>query len=87
MADKIAQVDEASYFSILEVRPDASGYELRKAYRALVSQFAAERYAVPELADLAEEVELIRAVIEEAYEVLRNPALREAYRQGIAEEL
>jgi CheY-like chemotaxis protein len=83
VADKLAQVEEGTYFSILEISPEASGYEVRKAYRRLRGQFATERFAVSELSDLQPDVEVIRFVLDEAYEVLRDPAVREAYRVAI----
>ncbi len=86
VSDKMAQVKEASYFSILEVSPKASGYEIRKAYRSLIGQFAFERYAVPELVDLHDQVELVRFIIDEAYEVLRNPTLRESYQHAAGDD-
>jgi CheY-like chemotaxis protein len=83
VADKLSQVEEGTYFAIMELSPAASGYEIRKAYRRLRGQFAPERFAVAELVDLQPDVKVIRFVLDEAYEVLRNPALREAYRQAI----
>jgi uncharacterized protein DUF4388 len=85
--DKLSQVYEGTYFAILEISPEASGYEVRKAYRALSSRFKAERFVVRELLDLQENVELIRQVVDEAYEVLRHSTLREAYRQSGQHEL
>ncbi|MCP4675218.1 MAG: DUF4388 domain-containing protein [Deltaproteobacteria bacterium] len=87
IADKMEQVKEGTYFAILGVSKDASGYEIRKAYRALSGQFAMERFAIPELQELQEDVRVILHVVGEAYEVLRNPASREAYRQAVKEEL
>ena len=87
VAYKMAQIQEGSYFAILETSPKSSGYEIRKAYRSLKGQFAIERFAVPELVDLHEHVELIRFVLDEAYEVLRNASLRETYRQTIKDGL
>jgi hypothetical protein len=80
VVEKLQQVNEGSYFALLEVAPDASGYEIRKAYREQRARFQAERFAVRELIDLQEEASLIRQILDEAYEVLRNPALRELYR-------
>ncbi len=87
IADKMEQVKEGTYFTILGVSPNASGYEIRKAYRMLSGQFAMERFAIPELAQFQEDVGVILHVIGEAYEVLRNPTSREGYRQAIREEL
>ncbi len=81
--DKRDQVEEGTYFAILEVAPAASGHEIRKAYRRLRGLFAPERFAVEDLADLRTDAEVIRTILDEAYEILRDPARREAYRQAL----
>ncbi|MFO8071123.1 MAG: DUF4388 domain-containing protein [Polyangia bacterium] len=83
--DKKDQVEEGTYFAILEVAPAASGHETRKAYRRLRGLFAPERFAVEDLADLRTDAEVIRTILDEAYEILRDPARREAYRQALEE--
>jgi len=80
--DKLAVAGEGSYFALLEVPPEASGHEIRKAYRRLRAQFAPERFAVDELADLRDAAEVVRLLLDEAYEVLRDQSLREAYREA-----
>jgi hypothetical protein len=82
---KILQANEGSYFDILEVSPDASEYDIDQAYEAIASQFDMTTFASPELADLQPQVELIRSMIEEAYEVLKNPGLCEQYRRVVVE--
>ncbi|MCP4197207.1 MAG: DUF4388 domain-containing protein [Proteobacteria bacterium] len=83
---KVAQTDEGSYFDILEVSPNASEYDIQQAYEALALQFDMEHFISPELADLQPQVELIRSMIEEAYEVLKNPILCEQYRGVVVDE-
>ncbi len=85
VGDKFFQVDEGTYFALMEVPPDASGYDIRKSYRRLRGLFAPERFAVDELADLRSQAEVIRVVLDEAYEILRNSARREAYRAARGE--
>jgi len=80
VVDKQAQVAQGNYFAIMQVPPEASGHEIRKAYRRLRGLFAVERFVTPELLDLQPKVEEIRLVLDEAYEILRNASLREAYR-------
>jgi len=80
--EKMSKVDEGDYFSIMEVADDATGYEIRKAYRRLRGAFAVERFAALELEDLQAEAEVIRFVLDETYEILRNPVLREVYRRS-----
>jgi hypothetical protein len=77
---KLEQVAEGSYFDLLEVSPRSSGYEIRKAYRRLRGAFAIERFAVAQLADLRGQAEMLLLVLDEAYEILRDSELREAYR-------
>jgi CheY-like chemotaxis protein len=85
VADKLNQVEEGTYFAVMEVPWDASGYEIRKAYRRLRGLYAPERFAVDELADLQVQAEVIRNVLDEAYEILRNSTLRESYRAAHGE--
>jgi hypothetical protein len=84
--NKIAQAEEGSYFDILEVSPNASEYDIEQAFGALAEQFDIERFTSPELADLRPQVELIRSMIDEAYEVLRKPELCEQYRRVVVED-
>jgi CheY-like chemotaxis protein len=88
LADKLTQVADGSYFEILGISPEASGYEIRKAYRVLHAQFSPERFVrLAQIEELATGLSLVRAVVDEAYEVLRDPAMRESYRQALAREL
>ncbi|MDD5306318.1 MAG: DUF4388 domain-containing protein [Deltaproteobacteria bacterium] len=88
LADKLSQVEDGSYFEILGIAPEASGYEIRKAYRVLHAQFSPERFTrLPRIEEVERKLSLVRAVVDEAYEVLRDPAMRESYRQALAREL
>jgi curved DNA-binding protein CbpA len=58
------------------VTPSASGQEITKAYRALVSRYHPDKHQDNELKDLAEQK---LAELNEAYEVLSNPTSRAAY--------
>lgn len=86
VVDKLAQVQQGNYFAIMQVAPEASGHEIRKAYRRLRGLFAIERFVTPELLDLQPAVKEIRFVLDEAYEILRNASLREAYRATMSVE-
>jgi DNA-binding response OmpR family regulator len=86
VVDKLAQVEQGNYFAIMQVAPEASGHEIRKAYRRLRGLFAIERFVTPELLDLQPAVKEIRFVMDEAYEILRNASLREAYRATMSVE-
>ncbi len=86
VVDKLAQVAQGNYFAIMQVPPEASGHEIRKAYRRLRGLFAIERFVTSELSDLQPKVKEIRFVLDEAYEILRNASLREAYRATMGVE-
>jgi hypothetical protein len=78
-----ALVDEGDYFAVLGVGRSATGYEVRRAFLELRRAFEPHRILTPELADLADDVRTIVAVLEEAYEILRDPVRRERYRRAI----
>jgi hypothetical protein len=78
-----ALVDDGDYFALLGVGRSATGYEVRRAFLDLRRAFEPQRILTPELADLADDVRTIVAVLEEAYEILRDPVRRERYRRAI----
>jgi hypothetical protein len=74
---------DADYFALLGVRRDATGFEIRRAYEAARKDFAPESFA-PELRrELAADLDDIAAVLDEAYQVLRDDPLRSAYRSHL----
>jgi hypothetical protein len=80
---RVQLVDDGDYFAILGVSRDATGYEIRRAFLALRRELDPSRLLTPAVADLAEDVRKIVVVLEEAYEILRDPARRERYRRAI----
>jgi hypothetical protein len=76
-------VEDGDYFALLGVARDATGYDVRRAFLELRRAFEPSRLLSPELADLAEDVRTISSVLEEAYEILKDPARRERYRRAI----
>jgi hypothetical protein len=76
-------VDDGDYFAVLGVARDATGYEVRRAFLELRRAFDPSRMLTPEVADLAGDVRKITVVLEEAYEILKDPARRERYRRAI----
>jgi hypothetical protein len=80
---RAALVDEGDYFAVLGVSRDASGYEIRKAFLELRREFEPKRLMTPALLPLQEDVERIVLVLEESYDILRDSARRERYRDAI----
>jgi hypothetical protein len=78
-----ALVDEGDYFALLGVAREATGYEVRHAYLALRREFDPGRLLTASTAELREDVDLVLEVIDEAYDVLRDPARRERYRRAL----
>jgi len=80
---RLELVEEGDYFSVLGVSRDATGYEIRRAFLDLRRSFEPARILSPALSDLLPDVDVINQVVEEAYDVLRDPARRERYRRAI----
>jgi hypothetical protein len=76
-------VEDGDYFAVLGVAHDATGYEVRRAFLDLRRAFEPSRVLTPEVAELAEDVRKIVVVLEEAYEILKDSARRERYRNAI----
>jgi hypothetical protein len=80
---RLLLVEDGDYFALLGVTRHATGYEVRRAFLELRRAFDAGRVLTPEVADLAGDVAKITAVLEEAYEILKDSARRERYRRAI----
>lgn len=70
----LKKVREADYFEILGVAADASGEEIRAAHEAIHASLAEIGSAVP-----PPQLEEAKAAVDEARDVLSEPALRAAY--------
>jgi flagellar biosynthesis protein FlhG len=75
------QIEEQTYYEILEVSPDASLKEIQRAYDHAKETFHADSLATYSLFS-EEEMRNIQAAIEEAYRVLMDEALRRSYDQS-----
>lgn len=77
---------DAPYHELLGVSPEADRRELRKAYFALSKEFHPDRYFGRELGPFAASLERIFRRLTEAYEMLADPAARQAARDSRAAE-
>lgn len=77
-------VDEGDYYAFLGIDRDATGYQIRHAYLDLRREFEPSRLLTAATADLRDDVDVILEVLDEAYEVLRDPTRRERYRRALA---
>lgn len=78
-----ALVDEGDYFALLGVPRQATGYDIRRSYVELRRQFDPGQILRKNTLDLAEDVDTILEVLDEAYEILRDQQRRERYRRAI----
>lgn len=80
---RLALVHDADYFALLGVCPDATSYDIRRAYAELRRDFEPSRLLTGETADLNADAHMILDVLTEAYEILRDDARRARYRRAI----
>jgi hypothetical protein len=78
-------VTEADYFALLGVRRDATGFEIRRAYQAARRDFAADTFPSDLRRELAQELDDIANVLDEAFRVLRDDRLRVTYLTNLIE--
>ncbi len=78
-----ALVDEGDYFALLGVPRQATGYDIRRSYVELRRQFDPGQVLRQSTLDLADDVDTILEVLDEAYEILRDQQRRERYRRAI----
>ncbi len=80
---RLQLVEEGDYFALLGVPRSATGYEIRRAFLDLRRAFEPARVLTTGITDLDDDLRTIVAVLEEAYEVLKDSARRERYRRAI----
>jgi hypothetical protein len=78
-------VTDADYFALLGVRRDATTFEIRRAYQAARRDFAADCFPNDLRRELAQELEDIASVLDEAFRVLRDDRLRLTYLSNLVE--
>ncbi len=82
---RVALVEDGDYFSLLGLARSATGYDIRRAYLELRRAFEPARVLTAATADLAPDLRLVLEVLDEAYDILREPHRRERYRRAIEE--
>jgi hypothetical protein len=83
VAARRALVEEGDYFALLGVARDATSYDLRRAYQSLRKDLDPERVLTAATVDLRDDVDSILEVLDEAYDILRDPVRRERYRRAL----
>jgi hypothetical protein len=83
---RLSLVEEGDYFSLLGVARTATSYEIHRAYLELRHGLEPSRVLNAATADLADDIELIIEVLDEAHDILRDQARRERYRRAIEDK-
>ncbi|HEU0037301.1 MAG TPA: DUF4388 domain-containing protein [Kofleriaceae bacterium] len=78
-------VTEADYFALLGVRRDATAFEIRRAYQSARRDFASDGFPADLRRELAQELDDIANVLDEAFRVLRDDRLRSTYLANLIE--
>ena len=78
-------VTEADYFALLGVRRDATTFEIRRAYQSARRDFASDCFPTDLRRELAQELDDIANVLDEAFRVLRDDRLRNTYLSNLIE--
>jgi hypothetical protein len=82
LEERIRQSQEADYFTLLGLGPEASPYEIRLAHERRRAEIAPERVAALGALDLEDRLRQARYALDEALEILSDDELRAAYRRA-----
>jgi CheY-like chemotaxis protein len=83
--ERLALARIGDYFALLGIARTSGGHEIRRAYLDLARAYDPVRFADPALSDLVGAAHEILSALDDAYEVLRDSVLRDAYRSHLAE--
>jgi hypothetical protein len=78
-----ALVNEGDYFALLGLPRSATSYDVQRAYTELKNEFEPSRILTASTADLRDDVDLIREILDEAYEILGDQLRRDRYRRAL----
>ena len=80
--DMLARFENADFYEILSIAPDASPDQIQAAYHALAKQYHPDRFQSGQFSkNLQTQVEQVFSYINKAYTTLRDPSLRIRYSQ------
>jgi len=82
---KHSHVLEADYFQVLGVRRDASAFEIKRAWEAARRDYAPEAFPGEVQQELGDALREIAAIVDEAFRVLRDGAVRTQYLENLKE--
>jgi hypothetical protein len=82
--EKLEHVRKLDYFQILGVPQIATPYEIDRAYERVMHEFQAHRFSEAVRRELAEQLTEIEYVLEDARQILRDDALRDAYARHLS---
>ena len=83
IAARLALVREGDYYAVLGVARGATDHEIRLAHDRLRDELDPARIITGRTADLSDDLDLIIEVVDEAHEVLSDPARRDRYLAAI----
>ena len=83
IAARLALVREGDYYAVLGVARGVTDHEIRLAHDRLRHELDPTRNITGRTADLTDDLDLILEVVDEAYEVLNDPARRDRYLAAI----
>ncbi len=73
------KIDTMTYYDLLDVKQDASYPEIKKSYLRKVKEFHSDRHTEIEDASLREKLSRVLAMLNEAYNTLKDQRRRETY--------
>lgn len=77
------RLEDLNYFQLLNLKPEASSVETRRAFRRLAQHYHPDRLGGTQDPELHQAVSAIYRRMTEAYSALRDPTTKAAYIEGL----